>query len=57
MPILELEPEEVMMFFGPDREQRRLVSIDQVPQHVIDAVLAIEDSRFYNIRVWIQGGF
>ena len=47
MPILELEPEEVMLFFGPDREQRRLVSIDQVPQHVIDAVLAIEDSRFY----------
>ena len=47
MPILELESEEVMLFFGPDREQRRLVSIDQVPQHVIDAVLAIEDSRFY----------
>ena len=47
MPILELEPEEVMLFFGQDREQRRLVSIEQVPQHVIDAVLAIEDSRFY----------
>ena len=46
MPILELEPEEVMLFFGPDREQRRLVSIDQVPQHVIDAVLAIEDSSY-----------
>ncbi len=47
MPILELEPEEVMLFFGRDREQRRLVSIEQVPKHVIDAVLAIEDSRFY----------
>ena len=47
MPILELEPEEVMLFFGPDREQRRLVSIEQVPGHAIDAVLAIEDSRFY----------
>jgi penicillin-binding protein 1B len=47
MPILEIEPEEVMLFFGPDREQRRLISIDEVPQHVIDAVLAIEDSRFY----------
>jgi len=47
MPILELEPEEVMLFFGPDREQRRLVSIEQVPRHAIDAVLAIEDSRFY----------
>ena len=47
MPILELEPEEVMLFFGTDREQRRLVSIEQIPRHVIDAVLAIEDSRFY----------
>jgi penicillin-binding protein 1B len=47
MPILEIEPEEVMLFFGPDREQRRIVSIDEIPQHVIDAVLAIEDSRFY----------
>jgi len=47
IPILELEPEEVMLFFGTDRERRRLISIDQVPQHVISAVLAAEDSRFY----------
>ena len=50
IPILELEPEEVMLFFGTDRERRRLVSIDQVPQHVISAVLAAEDSRFYQHR-------
>ena len=47
LPILELEPEEVMLFFGPHRERRQLVSIDQVPQHVIHAVLAAEDHRFY----------
>jgi len=47
IPILELEPEEVMLFFGHDRERRRLVSMDQVPQHVIYAILAAEDSRFY----------
>ena len=47
LPILELEPEEVMLFFGPHRERRQLVSIDQVPQHVIYAVLAAEDRRFY----------
>ena len=47
VPILELEPEELMRFFGPEREQRRLVSIDQVPQHVIHAILAAEDIRFY----------
>ena len=45
--ILELEPEEVMLFFGPKRERRRLVSIDQVPGNVIHAVLAAEDHRFY----------
>jgi len=47
LPILELEPEEVMRFFGPEREQRQLISIDQVPRHLIHAVLAAEDSRFY----------
>lgn len=47
LPILELEPEEVMLFFGPHRERRQLVSIDQVPEHVIHAVLAAEDRRFY----------
>ncbi len=46
-PILELEPEEVMLFFGPHRERRQLVSINQVPQHLIYAVLAAEDRRFY----------
>jgi penicillin-binding protein 1B len=46
-PILELEPEEVGLFFGPHRERRQLVSIDQVPRHLIHAVLAAEDHRFY----------
>jgi penicillin-binding protein 1B len=50
IPILELEPEEVMLFFGHNRERRRLISINQVPQHVIYAVLAAEDSRFYQHR-------
>jgi len=50
IPILEIEPEEVMLFFGHDRERRRMVSINQVPQHVIYAVLAAEDSRFYQHR-------
>ena len=47
MPILELEPEETMLFFGPEREQRHLISIDQIPEHLIHAVLAAEDKRFY----------
>ncbi len=47
IPILELEPEQLACFFGPEREQRRLISIDDVPDHVQKAFLAAEDSRFY----------
>ena len=47
VPILELEPEEIMQFFGPERERRQLVSIDQVPEHLVFAVLAAEDHRFF----------
>jgi len=47
VPILELEPEEIMLFFGRERERRQLVSINQVPVYLIYAVLAAEDSRFY----------
>jgi len=47
MPILELEPEEIMQFFGQERERRQLISIEQVPEHLIHAVLAAEDHRFF----------
>jgi len=47
LPILELGPEEIMRFFGPEREQRQIVSIREVPEHLIHAVLAAEDHRFY----------
>jgi penicillin-binding protein 1B len=47
LPLLELEPEEVMLFFSPERERRQLVSIDQTPEHLIHAILGAEDSRFY----------
>ena len=45
--LLEIEPEEIMLFFGRERESRRLVSIQKVPEHFIDAVLAAEDHRFF----------
>jgi penicillin-binding protein 1B len=47
LPILELEPEEIMQFFGQERERRQLISIEQVPEHLIQAVLAAEDHRFF----------
>ncbi|MBN2034908.1 MAG: PBP1A family penicillin-binding protein [Deltaproteobacteria bacterium] len=47
IPLFELEPELLMLFFGPEREQRRLISIKEIPGHTIQAVLAAEDNRFY----------
>ncbi len=50
IPILELEPEALGSFFGDEREQRQLISFDEVPEHLIHAVLAAEDVRFYQHR-------
>lgn len=47
MPILEIEPEEIMLFFGRERKRRRLVSIRRIPVYLTYAILAAEDSRFY----------
>ncbi len=47
LTLLELEPEVISFFFGPQREKRQLVSLAEVPEHLKQAVLAAEDSRFY----------
>lgn len=41
-----LEPEPVGSYFGPHRAQREPVRLGEVPRHLIDAVLAVEDQRF-----------
>jgi len=43
---LLLEPELVGAYYGPDHEQRELVRVGEVPAHLIDAILAVEDQRF-----------
>ena len=43
----ELEPLEIARLHGPERESRLLINIRQAPQHLINAVVAIEDHRFY----------
>ncbi len=48
VPLLELEPEELMQFYGPKRERRRLVAIDRVPPRLIHAILSAEDKGFYH---------
>jgi penicillin-binding protein 1B len=41
-----LEPESVGAYYGPDREQRELVRLGEVPRHLVDAIIAVEDQRF-----------
>ena len=42
-----LEPVLVTNLFDSTREKRRLVGFDDLPRHVINAVLATEDRRFF----------
>jgi len=41
-----LEPEPIGAYYGPDREQRELVRLEEVPRHLVDAIVAVEDQRF-----------
>ena len=44
----ELEPELVTALFeGQDRSKRELIKFEDIPQVMVDAVLAIEDRRFF----------
>jgi penicillin-binding protein 1B len=45
-----LEPELVGAYYGPDHEQRELVRVGDVPPHLVDAILAVEDQRFLSHR-------
>lgn len=47
LDMLEIEPEELSLFFGSDRERRQLISIREVPAHLVHAVMAAEDAEFY----------
>ncbi len=41
-----LEPEQLGAYYGPEHQQRQLVTLDDVPRHLVDAILAVEDQRF-----------
>ena len=43
----KLEPELITNQFDQERSKRRLFKFQDYPQHLIDAVIAIEDHRFY----------
>jgi penicillin-binding protein 1B len=41
-----IEPEQLGAYYGPDRSQRELVGLDDLPPHLVDAIVAVEDQRF-----------
>ena len=43
-----LEPELITYLFDESREKRRLVRYEDIPMHLVHAVLAIEDRRFFS---------
>jgi penicillin-binding protein 1B len=45
--LLELEPEELMLYFGPKWERRQFLSIRTLPPHIVHAILAAEDHDYY----------
>jgi penicillin-binding protein 1B len=46
-PLVELEPELISALYADTWEERRLVRLDEVSPWLIQAVLAVEDSRFF----------
>ena len=44
--VVLLEPETVGAYYGPDREQRELVRLGEVPRPLLDAIISVEDQRF-----------
>lgn len=44
--VVALEPEPISSFYGGEREQRDLIEIEQVPEHLVSAIYAVEDRRF-----------
>jgi penicillin-binding protein 1B len=47
LPAYELEPIAISNLFGQEWEKRTLVKYKDLPKHLVDAVVAIEDRRFY----------
>lgn len=47
MTSVDLEPEVIAGLFDDSWEGRRLVRLSDVPRSLVDAILAVEDARFY----------
>lgn len=48
VPLVRLDPLKIGGIYPTQKEDRKLVQLKQVPQHLIDALMAIEDRDFYD---------
>src|SRR5262249_31478214 len=48
IPAYEMEPVPISNLFGSDWEKRTLVHYNEIPPYLVQAVIAIEDRRFYS---------
>ncbi len=47
---IELEPPLIASYYGPQLRERRAVSLERLPAHLVQAVLAAEDDRYFAHR-------
>ncbi len=47
LPYIGLEPELIRSVYGSSRDGRIPIPLADIPEHVVDAVLSIEDQRFF----------
>lgn len=47
IPTIKLEPELVAPVFSEEMEDRTLITLNDVPAHLIEAIILIEDERFF----------
>jgi len=47
LALAELEPELIAAFYDKEWEERDLVRLNDLPPHLVDTILSIEDIRFY----------
>lgn len=47
---ISLEPPLLFSYYGPDRQERRPVVVQDLPKDLVQAVLAAEDDRFFQHR-------
>lgn len=47
LPLVKLEPEEIATLFDEKMEDRTLVTLKDCPQHLLEAIILVEDERFF----------